>query len=137
MTAHVHTNRPRERAGERDPKQPNSINPPKRSLKRFLKADFHHTEAFQVSTVCGRNGAEAFKLHALTFPLCYSLFLPVFSPLSLSRSLSLSLLTASPSPIYPFSYLSLPLSLPLSLAHPVLSPSNPICFAFESHCYLT
>ena len=76
----------RERERERDPKHQNSINPLRRSLKGFLKADFHHTEAFQVSTVCGGNGAEAFKLYALTFPLCYFLFFhhshTVFRPLS-------------------------------------------------------
>lgn len=68
---------------KRDPKHQNSINPLRRALKGFLKADFQHTEGFQVSTVCSGNGAEAFKLHAITFPLCYSLFLPLshtFSP---------------------------------------------------------
>lgn len=60
---------------ERDPKHQNSINPLRRSLKGFLKADAHHTEAFQVNTVCGGNAAEAFMLYALTFPLCYFLFL--------------------------------------------------------------
>ena len=74
---HTHKNRQREWERERDPKHQNSINPLRRSLKGFLKADFHHTEAFQVSTVCGGNGAEAFKLYALTFPLCYFLFLPL------------------------------------------------------------
>lgn len=64
-----------ERERERDPKHQNSINPLRRSLKWFLKADFHQAEAFQVNTVCGGNGAEAFKLYALTFPLCYFLFL--------------------------------------------------------------
>lgn len=64
-----------ERERERDPKHQNSINPLRRSLKGFLKADFHQAEAFQVNTVCGGNGAEAFKLYALTFPLCYFLFL--------------------------------------------------------------
>ena len=87
MDTHMYTNRPRVRERKRDPKHQNSINPLKRSLKGFLKADFHHTEAFQVSTVCGGNGAEAFKLYALTFPPCYFLFLPlahtVFLPLSL------------------------------------------------------
>lgn len=75
----------RENVREKDPKHQNSINPLRRSLKGFLKADFHHTESFQVSTVCGGNGAEAFKLYTLTFPLCYFLFLP------LSHSLLLSL----------------------------------------------
>lgn len=77
MDTHTHTQTDRESERERDPKHQNSINPLRRSLKGFLKADFHHTEAFQVSTVCGGNGAEAFKLHALTFPLCYFLFLPL------------------------------------------------------------
>lgn len=72
-----------ERERKRDPKHQNSINPPRRSLKGFLKADFHHTEAFQVNTVCGGNGAEAFKLCALTFPLCYSLFLHLARTVSL------------------------------------------------------
>jgi len=48
------------------------------SLKGFLRADVHHTEAFQVNTLCGGDGAEAFKLYALTFPLCYFLFLHLF-----------------------------------------------------------
>lgn len=91
MDTHTHmlTNRARERERQRDPKHQNSINPLRRSLKGFLKADFHHTEAFQVSTVCGGNSAEAFKLYALTFPLCYFLFLPPFSH-SLSSSLFFS-----------------------------------------------
>lgn len=72
---HTHEHKQKEREKKRDPKHQNSINPLRRSLKGFLKADFHHTEAFQVSTVCGGNGAEAFKLYALTFPLCYFLFL--------------------------------------------------------------
>lgn len=91
MDTHTHTQTDRESERERDPKHQNSINPLRRSLKGFLKADFHHTEAFQVSTVCGGNGAEAFKLHALTFPLCYFLFLPlthtVFLPFFFSPSL--------------------------------------------------
>lgn len=60
---------------DRNPKHQNSINPQRRSLKGFSKADVQHTEAFQVNTVCGGNAAEAFMLHALTFPLCYFLFL--------------------------------------------------------------
>lgn len=72
----THAHKQAGRTRERDPKHQNSINPLRRSLKGFLKADFHHTEAFQVSTVCGGNGAEAFKLHAFTYPLCYLLFLP-------------------------------------------------------------
>lgn len=86
----------RNKTKERDPKHQNSINPLRRSLKGFLKADAQHTEAFQVNTVCGGNAAEAFMLYALTFPLCYFLFLhlshAVCPSLRLDLSLSLSLL---------------------------------------------
>lgn len=76
MDTHTHTKQSKRlKERERDPKHQNSINPLRRSLKGFLKADFHQAEAFQVNTVCGGNGAEAFKLYALTFPLCYFLFL--------------------------------------------------------------
>lgn len=90
MDTHMHTEQSKrlkegERERKRDPKHQNSINPLRRSLKGFLKADFHQAEAFQVNTVCGGNGAEAFKLYALTFPLCYFLFL------HLSHSASASL----------------------------------------------
>lgn len=85
----THAHRLSERT--RDPKHQNSINPPRRSLKGFLKADFQHTGAFRVSTVCGGNGAEAFKLHTLTFPLCYFLFLSLTrSPSSVSLSFLIS-----------------------------------------------
>lgn len=80
MDTHTHTTRTRE--WERDPKHQNSINPLRRSLKGFLKADFQHTEVFQVSTVCGGSGAEAFKLYAFTFS---TLLLPISSSLSLSH----------------------------------------------------
>lgn len=76
MDTHMHTKQSKRlKERERDPKHQNSTNPLRRSLKGFLKADFHQAEAFQVNTVCGGNGAEAFKLYALTFPLCYFLFL--------------------------------------------------------------
>lgn len=92
---HTCTQTKQESERNRDPKHQNSINPLRRSLKGFLKADFQHTEAFQVSTVCGGNGAEAFKLYARTFPLCYLLFLPlshtIFPPLSHSFFYSLHL----------------------------------------------
>lgn len=76
---HTHEHNQNKRVRERDPKHQNSINPLRRSLKGFLKADFQHTEAFQVSTVCGGSGAEAFKLYAFTFS---TLLLPISSPLS-------------------------------------------------------
>lgn len=59
-------------------KHQNSINPLRRSLKGFLKADF------QVSTVCGGNGAEAFRLHA---PHLSTLLLPISSSLSHTHNL--------------------------------------------------
>lgn len=79
---HTCTQTKQESKRKRDPKHQNSINPLRRALKGFLKADFQHTEAFQVSTVCSGNGAEAFKLYALTFPLCYFLFLPLSHTIS-------------------------------------------------------
>lgn len=106
MDTHMHTER--ERGRKRDPKHQNSINPLRRSLKGFLKADFHHTEAFQVSTVCGGNGAEAFKLYA---PHLSTLLLSISSPLSHSLSSSL----------FPFLFYSLHLSLHL-FSHVRLCP---------------
>lgn len=98
MDRHMNTTRlrksERNKTKERDPKHQNSINPPRRSLKGFLKADAQHTEAFQVNTVCGGNAAEAFVLYALTFPLCYFLFLHLSHAVcpSLRLDLALSLL---------------------------------------------